>query len=738
MASLHEAFQSLGPVAWKDVPQDSPEALQQFVQDTFRRAQLLVESVPAPTTDTGGRPSGLDDTTESAVSSRSAILAHLGVSESELAALQKEWGKTIKMNNTKENPLGIPMYKLSGKDGKGAWFARRTIHEGLAFRRWKEKMQAEMGETLEARQEELKQGRVPEKAIRGIGGDRLLERLDVFDSSSSSSVAADSGPGDSGRKVGQIDVYELSAQFPGPTTPRDFVTLILTTDELPSQATSEEDNVDADQLPPTYLVVSKPCDHPDSPPRDGYIRGQYESVELIREILVHPHAGKAQARDGLKNDSNDNGNPERAASADGPNKSQHDKEESEDNNEDANPVEWIMITRSDPGGSVPRWMVERGTPKSIVSDAGKFLNWASQPDLISPTTEGDVGEILQNQEGQEHRDRAAAESSAVTDQDPEAAKAEVKGGRQVNKAADSDGAETGLSNSGLLTNVTNMIQSGLETYAPKSVLDYMPSHTGNQSNASDQNIAIRLTPADDDDTESVGSVETFTSADSNIAPESEDNLATRAPENDNEKATSSTPALSTRTGASGNDLVAETLSQSSKKTKPSSQEKDLAKLAERRRQAEQKLADVRAELESVGIQSTQKDEGESGMESERGSIKSGQSASAKFDPNTTQDPKKAAKLARDETKLLSQLRKVEEQQLKLAHKIEARQRKEAQRADKQRSRSEIEELRREVNDLKSQVKELRGEREQWLGIVGRLQKENAQLSVEKDEALKAT
>lgn len=42
-----------------------------------------------------------------------------------------------------------------------------------------------------------------------------------------------------------------------------------------------------------------------------------------------------------------------------------------------NPVEWIMITRSDPGGSVPRWMVERGTPGGIVRDAEKFFNWAA-------------------------------------------------------------------------------------------------------------------------------------------------------------------------------------------------------------------------------------------------------------------------------------------------------------------------------------------------------------------------
>jgi hypothetical protein len=47
----------------------------------------------------------------------------------------------------------------------------------------------------------------------------------------------------------------------------------------------------------------------------------------------------------------------------------------EDDESECNPVEWIMITRSDPGGSVPRFMIERGTPGGIVADASKFLNW---------------------------------------------------------------------------------------------------------------------------------------------------------------------------------------------------------------------------------------------------------------------------------------------------------------------------------------------------------------------------
>jgi len=47
---------------------------------------------------------------------------------------------------------------------------------------------------------------------------------------------------------------------------------------------------------------------------------------------------------------------------------------------ETNPVEWIMITRSDPGGGIPRFMVERGTPGSVVADTSKFLKWALSRD----------------------------------------------------------------------------------------------------------------------------------------------------------------------------------------------------------------------------------------------------------------------------------------------------------------------------------------------------------------------
>ncbi len=88
------------------------------------------------------------------------------------------------------------------------------------------------------------------------------------------------------------------------------------------------------------MVVSIPVSHPEAPPRTGMVRGFYESIEMIREIPV----GSSK---------------------------ENDEEDAE-----RNPVEWIMVTRSDPGGGIPRFMVERSVPSSIVQDAVKFLNWA--------------------------------------------------------------------------------------------------------------------------------------------------------------------------------------------------------------------------------------------------------------------------------------------------------------------------------------------------------------------------
>lgn len=293
----------------------------------------------------------------------------------------------------------MSVYKLAGTDGKGAWFARRSVHCGLGFERWKRALQQEFPETMKV------DGGPGVGNIRGIGGERCVECREAGG--------------------GKLEVYHLSAQFPGPTTPRDFVTMLMTTER------TEEGG------PRQFMIVSKPCIHPQTPEREGFIRGQYQSVELIREVPVLPSRTKSASMNDLavagqpKKPKQERKRAEsqtsslgrdavlRNANSSHPAPDEHGidapapapaagqtppvRTPSEDtrrrghtisfagsrgtdakgeyhdipaDDPERNPVEWIMLTRSDPGGLVPRFMVERGTPGSIVADAAKFLNWA--------------------------------------------------------------------------------------------------------------------------------------------------------------------------------------------------------------------------------------------------------------------------------------------------------------------------------------------------------------------------
>jgi hypothetical protein len=122
-------------------------------------------------------------------------------------------------------------------------------------------------------------------------------------------------------------------------------------------AAHDGDEKIGDHIPRHYMVVSIPVEHPDAPPRTGLVRGRYESVEMIREVIPH---GKT-------------------------------KGETAETEGTIYPVEWCMITRSDPGGGIPRFMVERGTATSIAGDAPKFFDWATSKDEF--LTEEDTSDV---------------------------------------------------------------------------------------------------------------------------------------------------------------------------------------------------------------------------------------------------------------------------------------------------------------------------------------------------------
>ncbi|KAB8296813.1 hypothetical protein EYC80_002230 [Monilinia laxa] len=369
MAALHNAFKALGTVSYDETPIDN---LEPFLLDAFNSGQLIVDSVPIPDVAESSSGRSRSNTTSSIASSASEISvsdARSPPPPHNIEVLQKEW-KQVKLKPA-DNPLGISVYSCKGKDGKGTWFARRSVHEGLGFTKWKRGLEREFPETLKV------QGGPGEGNIRGIGGEKRVAYNNV-------------------ERTGKLEVYLLSAQFPGPTAPRDFVTMFISSD----QALKEQDN---HEIPRHFMVISKPCQHPDAPQREGYIRGYYESVEFIREIPTKKAPPKkfASASDLTKAHSRNrsdlnlgkeavlrNAHQKHDLSTTEEGEDIHEKAlrsdsdlahlnvPSEDDEWEQNPIEWIMVTRSDPGGSVPRFMIDRGTPSAIVSDAGKFLDWA--------------------------------------------------------------------------------------------------------------------------------------------------------------------------------------------------------------------------------------------------------------------------------------------------------------------------------------------------------------------------
>lgn len=138
MAALHDALKTLSPTTAADLP--SQEDLSGYLANCLQDTHVLVCSVPPP----AGLPCPLPTDTA-------------------LEALQKEW-KPVKLS-AKENPLGFSVFKLSSKDGRGTWFARRSVHEELGFKRFRAGLQRE-----------LEIGEQQGSSVRGVGRERQVEK----------------------------------------------------------------------------------------------------------------------------------------------------------------------------------------------------------------------------------------------------------------------------------------------------------------------------------------------------------------------------------------------------------------------------------------------------------------------------------------------------------------------------------------------------------------------------------
>ncbi|RAK86132.1 hypothetical protein BO79DRAFT_210491 [Aspergillus costaricaensis CBS 115574] len=344
-------------------------------------------------------------------------------------------------------------------------------------------------------------------------------------------------------------------------------------------------------------------------------------------------------------------------------------------------------------------MVEKGTPKSICTDAVKFLNWACRDgERKRRSTDRSVGSHSQYDE----EDASSSEDS-------------------------DDESYTEVEHHGLIASFAYLVNAGLERYAPQTVLDYLPQHS--------RQVSAQSVPA------------SSTEPDVEGAKEHEDDAVSH------DKA-SIAPSANSGVESSleaGPDVSALELMAKNKKGKLTSHEKQLAKLAERKRNVEAQLDKVRADIQALRVTSpvegskrdktsttalaaaNEQASSEPPSSSPASSVHKGQTSSKSRhaenpDHETAKMHKVASGLFHDESKLLKQLGKIEKDQVKEASKIEARQQKHADKQEKHRSRAETEALRREVEVLKKEVHRLRGERKQWLDLIGSLQNENTRLA----------
>lgn len=176
----HEPFKSLGPLAWEDVERDA-DSLPDLLSAAFGDSQTLIDSIPVPATVTTTTTT-TSSTGRARAKTDSAVAGYIPPSHPPskfkspdpaiTAQLTKEW-KEVKVS-PKDNPLDIAIYKLGAKDGKGAWFARRSIHHGLSFDKWKLALEREFAETLN--RSDKSRSEPGTGNIRGIGAEKRVER----------------------------------------------------------------------------------------------------------------------------------------------------------------------------------------------------------------------------------------------------------------------------------------------------------------------------------------------------------------------------------------------------------------------------------------------------------------------------------------------------------------------------------------------------------------------------------
>ncbi|RMY40488.1 hypothetical protein D0865_12543 [Hortaea werneckii] len=655
-AELHDALRTLLPTNWSDVPQDN---LDQYMKDAYSAGELIINSVPPPPNGEpfhSSEPHFKQPNTAGSVNDMYPSRVRSFPPHKDHEDLQKHWGKPMKFDKSK-NPLDVSVYKMAGKDRHGAWFARSSVLEGMGFDKFKRAMQREFPHSLTVK------GGPGAGAVRGLAADRRVERLTG--------------------EAGKLEVFELSAQFPGPVTPREFIPLIMTTESALSDKSAAEMEGGKTHLPRHYMIVSRPVDHPDAPERSGFVRGRYESVELIREIPLHQAKAKSTPNlpsqtEGEHHEARSRGHTVGAAESkdDGAKEDRqhlHPKDaaggEESSPDRELNPVEWIMITRSDPGGGIPRFLVERGTPEAMLGDVTKFLTWATSFEGEVPDPEEDLDQ--QQQASQENAQVSDAQGQPTTTLPEGVAKSspEIK---PMQKSM----TEPPTDQNGFLSRV----EAGLDAYAPAAVASgYRNYMHPDQKDGNDDS------ESSSDDSSSVNS---FMSAE-------EMRRVSTTQQANPDQPNASTEALSLASG----DSSAELAMGGKSGEKKNQHEKEILKIARERERLDRRLAKKRADEEEKLKKSQEKDQ--------------------------TEQDKAKDKLERD-------MKKAEERHRKEIEKLERKKEKEAKKAEEKKRKkddaSKLSMVSRERDEFRNQLDSYKRENQLLVERMEELQRENTLLA----------
>lgn len=468
--------------------------------------------------------------------------------------------------------------------------------------------------------------------------------------------------------------------------------MFLTSDQALSDTTGSNQDI-----PRHFMVISRPCTHPDTPARDGYIRGYYESVEFIREIprnkkpqksasavdLSHSKSGGEETRSRGKTVSFDKsrGSEAKGEDVDIP----RDDDESEQN-----PIEWIMITRSDPGGSVPRFMIERGTPGGIVADASKFLDWACSKDIEELIVDDD-DKSAENHGKERNHERGlhneytnghlagieeTTSPGAERSPPPQVTKPTQQAPTQSTQQTVSQDSQANGGLYGMMVGAAGVAGGFIASHAPAVVSEHFPSFQTEETMGTSGTIGTNGT-SNTSRRESVSSISSVSSSGS---------FASALDGQDGEAR--DIDALSART------------SESVTSSKVSVQkDKELSKLEEKKRKLDERLSKAREKELAKKTDDTAKEE----------------EAIKKAEGKHDREVKK------QEEKYKKEVEKLELKKRKEEKKAEERKRKAVEKDDKLR-------MQRELEEAKAEVALLRKEKEILRGQVGDLQAENTALA----------